>query len=556
MGVLPSPYPVTTAVDITDADLLELSWDDSMLVDDNDNNVRHRPIVGSRITTAGNATKRLKTNATETNSITNVVDLSFSSTKKVVSNRNNNNNNNSSNAIHIDDDDDDDEWLGDSTAATNKVSSKGGSTSSVRDMVHQRKMIQTSKNKSSKIINKIELDLIEEADDSDDHALFKKVKEDEEQFEEEEEEEEEEEKENRAYRMKSRLECVDTEDENDLIDHVFHNKNNTNNSGNKRRNSSTGKFPIHSTKKPFQPPYNNNNNNNSNKASPKEERTYPSGLFSWQQDIFAKWLNAYRKRYDSYWNHLDGNQIEFITKTRIPASLQELAEIPGYGESKAKIDGPELLATIYAFCQKYNLIETTNEALKQQVMKLRIPDGVKPSVLWQDPESPEAAALLINSSSEIPTSTSLSHQTHVDTPGIATTTSSSSSSSSSGTTANTVPPTTSIKPVNTMDNYISKNQSNTNTATTTKTWSSPTQQQQYISLVDDIETYPHHQQTHHTPVSNMITMRGNQGMLSSSITPTSNHSQTYSMSSTATKMLPPPPRQPSYPTTVENHHGS
>lgn len=81
----------------------------------------------------------------------------------------------------------------------------------------------------------------------------------------------------------------------------------------------------------------------------------PSGLTSGQEQLLTQWLSAYRTRYLHYWHHLSDSSLQYIVHEMIPNNLEELADVPGIGESKANRDGPELLATIYSFLKTHRL---------------------------------------------------------------------------------------------------------------------------------------------------------------------------------------------------------
>eukprot|EP01031_Cornospumella_fuschlensis_P029909 gene29909-36119_t len=109
----------------------------------------------------------------------------------------------------------------------------------------------------------------------------------------------------------------------------------------------------------------------------------PSLLSAKQRRDLQLWLEAYRKRWTNYWNYLSNNTVNEIVKD-VPVTLEDLAKIPGIGESKARMHGEGILATIYAFLEAKDLLHL-------------FPKAARPSIpecpTWRDPESAEAAAL-------------------------------------------------------------------------------------------------------------------------------------------------------------------
>jgi bloom syndrome protein len=90
---------------------------------------------------------------------------------------------------------------------------------------------------------------------------------------------------------------------------------------------------------------------------------------------FQKWLEAYRRKWEKWWNHLTDRVISDMCK-RLPCTQDELAHLDGYGANKAKIDGEELLATIWS-CMEENGLLSRFPRLKRPTLE--------PNPLWQNP---------------------------------------------------------------------------------------------------------------------------------------------------------------------------
>lgn len=99
-----------------------------------------------------------------------------------------------------------------------------------------------------------------------------------------------------------------------------------------------------------------------------------------QQSRLRVWLEKYRLRWVHYWHLMSDTCIVSILE-RIPCSKEDLADIPGFGETKARLNGEHILATLYAFFEKNGLIHL-------------FPSIPKPTIpycpTWADPLSPEA----------------------------------------------------------------------------------------------------------------------------------------------------------------------
>jgi superfamily II DNA helicase RecQ len=116
------------------------------------------------------------------------------------------------------------------------------------------------------------------------------------------------------------------------------------------------------------------------------QKQKPSGfsLLSSKQKIkLRSWLEEYRKIWDHYWNYLSNPAIDSILDT-IPYSIDDIANISGMGETKAKKLAPGILATIYSFFEENDLLHLFPEFPQPTVASC-------PS--WKNPFSLEAAAL-------------------------------------------------------------------------------------------------------------------------------------------------------------------
>ncbi len=108
------------------------------------------------------------------------------------------------------------------------------------------------------------------------------------------------------------------------------------------------------------------------------------GLLSYEyQSAFTLWLEEYRKRWVNYWNYLNNSCVGDIV-TKVPLTIEELAAIPGIGDSKARNFGDGILATIYAFLEANNLLY-----LFPRAQKPTIPE----CPTWKNPISAEAQSL-------------------------------------------------------------------------------------------------------------------------------------------------------------------
>jgi superfamily II DNA helicase RecQ len=112
----------------------------------------------------------------------------------------------------------------------------------------------------------------------------------------------------------------------------------------------------------------------------EEDDIATSMLNSEQRRELISWLEAYRLRWAKWWHYLPNTAITEISEC-VPQSIEELAEVSGVGESRARNEGQEILATIYAYLEGSGLLH-----LYPRLKKPTIADC--PS--WRDPMSIEA----------------------------------------------------------------------------------------------------------------------------------------------------------------------
>jgi hypothetical protein len=163
-------------------------------------------------------------------------------------------------------------------------------------------------------------------------------------------------------------------------------------------------------KKGFKPPYASQYSKSEQRQHEAEEAAAleaqrldamgDNGLTGRQQDALRVWLQAYRRRWANYWHHLSDASLEYIVTVSIPQTMDEIAEVPGIGESRAMRDGPELLATLGAFmvAQTPASEKTRLCGLFPVLTHVLPPPGVDEDIIWRDPQS-EAAQLKMSSPS-------------------------------------------------------------------------------------------------------------------------------------------------------------
>lgn len=129
-------------------------------------------------------------------------------------------------------------------------------------------------------------------------------------------------------------------------------------------------------------------------------RSSGSLLSKRQKKDLQLWLEEYRKRWTTYWHHMDNGTVQHIINS-LPVTIEQLSAVPGQGnyvfificvithhvfigvtgEAKARKNGLHILATIYAFLQSQDILHL-------------FPEATEPSIeecpTWRDPFS-EAA---------------------------------------------------------------------------------------------------------------------------------------------------------------------
>jgi hypothetical protein len=126
-----------------------------------------------------------------------------------------------------------------------------------------------------------------------------------------------------------------------------------------------------------------------------------------QRNLLRSWLNEYRKRFvvlppsssfvldlfilltrrwDSYWNYLNNSTVAEMTR-KVPLSTEALMNIGGIGEQKVKEHGTHIVATIWSFLQRNNLLSLFPE---QDLSEDHPPYDLPLCPTWRDPVSPEA----------------------------------------------------------------------------------------------------------------------------------------------------------------------
>ena len=143
--------------------------------------------------------------------------------------------------------------------------------------------------------------------------------------------------------------------------------------------SSRKRTTIHSTIK-TDPNQRNSSLHNANTVTTTVTRCY---LSKRQQNAFKLWLEEYRKKWVMYWNYLSNAIVSEIV-SKVPVTTDELALIPGIGASKARLNGEGILATIYAFLEKEDLLHLFPQA---------VPPTLPECPTWRDPFSEEAEAI-------------------------------------------------------------------------------------------------------------------------------------------------------------------
>ena len=104
-------------------------------------------------------------------------------------------------------------------------------------------------------------------------------------------------------------------------------------------------------------------------------------LSSKHKEALHQWMCAFRKRWANWWNYLPIESVNCICKTP-PTTIDALAAIPGIGAQKAQNIGDLVLATLYAFFERNELLHRYPELCKPKCEKCPT---------WENPLSDEAA---------------------------------------------------------------------------------------------------------------------------------------------------------------------
>jgi hypothetical protein len=108
----------------------------------------------------------------------------------------------------------------------------------------------------------------------------------------------------------------------------------------------------------------------------------------------------------SYWNYLSDVSVSDMAAD-LPVTKEELAAIGGIGQSKVESWGDIILATIYAFLERNNLLHLYPHAEKPTIA---------PCVTWMDPGSDEAEAKRQELDQSEPRSKTHAHQPNTSSP--------------------------------------------------------------------------------------------------------------------------------------------
>lgn len=127
-------------------------------------------------------------------------------------------------------------------------------------------------------------------------------------------------------------------------------------------------------------PYEIVDSDDSNSVDGSDAENSQSLLTPKLQKALREWLEAYRQRWEKYWVYLTNNIIEEII-AKVPLTMSALANISGIGESRAKRIGEHMLATMYAFLEKNDVLHLFPQASYPTIA---------PCPTWQDPQSKEA----------------------------------------------------------------------------------------------------------------------------------------------------------------------
>jgi superfamily II DNA helicase RecQ len=124
-----------------------------------------------------------------------------------------------------------------------------------------------------------------------------------------------------------------------------------------------------------------------------------------QRNALRSWLSDYRRRqshsptflpehflscsccrWDWYWNYLNNSTLAEMTR-KVPLSTEALMNIGGIGEQKVKRHGKHIVATIWSFLQRNNLLSLFPD---QELSNDHPPYEIPLCPTWRDPMSSEA----------------------------------------------------------------------------------------------------------------------------------------------------------------------
>lgn len=123
----------------------------------------------------------------------------------------------------------------------------------------------------------------------------------------------------------------------------------------------------------------------------------PSLLTAKQRVDLQLWLEGYRRRWSSYWNYMNNTTIAAMV-AKVPVTSEQLAAIPGMGESKVRNFGEGMLATIYAFLEARGLLGLFPNAR---------PPTLAECPTWRDPVSEAANAVRAAEAQSVPSRPSM-----------------------------------------------------------------------------------------------------------------------------------------------------
>ena len=134
--------------------------------------------------------------------------------------------------------------------------------------------------------------------------------------------------------------------------------------------------PRRSHKRPNDEIYETNANASSAARESSSVPIRPAALLSTKQKrAFTAWMDAYKRRFLKYWQIFGTDTIPEIVRL-VPLSVEEVVKIPGMGEVKGRAYGVEIVATVYSFLDKNDLLHLFPQAQ---------PPTIADSMEWSDP---------------------------------------------------------------------------------------------------------------------------------------------------------------------------